>query len=157
MKKLLVILAAFTFSAAAVSAQTVPNKAAYGQHQKGRHGQGAKGNKAVQTPEQRADRAAQSLTKQLGLSAAQTTQVRQLHLNRAQEMAAHKAQAGAVPATDRKQHHEAMKAQKMQYETQLKQILSADQYAKYSQMQSERMAKRKAHQGMKPGMKQGKS
>jgi periplasmic protein CpxP/Spy len=141
MKKFLVILAAFSFSAAAVSAQTLPAKAAHGQHH-------MKGDKAAKTPEQHADHAAQSLTKQLGLSAAQTEQVRQLHLSRAQEMQAYKAQAGTTPATKR-QHHEAMKGKKAQYETQLKRILSADQYAKYTQLQSERMAKRKAHQGSK--------
>ena len=109
---------------------------------------GEKGDKAAKTPEQRADHAAQSLTKQLGLTATQTEQVRQLHLNRAREMQAYKAQAGTTPATKR-QHHEAMKSKKAQYEAQLKQILSADQYAKYAQMQSDRMAKRKAHQGPK--------
>ncbi|WBO85657.1 hypothetical protein [Hymenobacter yonginensis] len=141
MKKFLVILAAFSFSAAAVSAQTLPAKAPHGQHR-------MKGDKAAKTPEQRADHAAKSLTKQLGLSATQTEQVRQLHLSRAKEMQAYKAQAGTTPATKR-QHHEAMKGKKAQYDAQLKQILSADQYAKYTQMQSDRMAKRKAHQGPK--------
>ena len=144
MKKFLVIFAAFSFSAAAVSAQTLPTKAAHGQHRM----KGEKGDKAAKTPEQRADHAAQSLTKQLGLTAAQTEQVRQLHLNRAKEMQAYKAQTSTTPATKR-QHHEAMKGKKAQYEAQLKQILSADQYAKYAQMQSDRMAKRKAHQGPK--------
>ena len=40
-----------------------------------------------------------------------------------------------------------MKAKKAQYDAQLKQILSADQYAKYTQLQADQMAKRKAHQG----------
>lgn len=141
MKKFLVILAAFSFSAAAVSAQSLPAKAAHGQHR-------MKADKANKTPEQRADHAAKSLTKQLGLSAAQTEQVRQLHLSRAKEMQAYKAQASTTPATKR-QHHEAMKGKKAQYQAQLKQILSADQYAKYTQLQSDRMTKRKAYQGSK--------
>ncbi|AHJ97232.1 guided entry of tail-anchored proteins factor 1 [Hymenobacter swuensis] len=155
MKKLLILLAAFSLSAAAASAQTTPVKAAHGQHMKGGK---MHGDKAPKTPEQRADHAAQALTKQLGLSAAQTAQVRQLHLDRARQMQAHKAQAGTSTGTDKKQHHEAMKAEKAQYEAQLKQILSADQYAKYAQLQADKMAKHKAHrQGMKPGAKQGKS
>ncbi|MET4105259.1 hypothetical protein [Hymenobacter sp. UYP22] len=155
MKKLLVLLTAFSLSAAVASAQTTPVKAAHGQHMKGGKMQGTK---TAKTPEQRADHAAQSLTKKLGLSATQTQQVRQLHLSRAQQMQAHKAQAGTAAPADRKQHHEAMKAEKAQYEAQLKQILSADQYAKYTQLQADKMAKHKAHrQGMKPGLKQGKS
>ncbi|MCA8829784.1 hypothetical protein [Hymenobacter pini] len=155
MKKLLVLFAAFSLSAAAASAQTTPVKAAHGQHTRGGK---MHGDKTAKTPEQRADHAAQSLTRKLGLSAAQTEQVRQLHLERAKQMQAHKAQAGTATAADKKQHHEAMKAEKAQYEARLKQILSADQYAKYTQMQADKMAKHKAHrQGMKPGLKQGKS
>ncbi|RSK47149.1 guided entry of tail-anchored proteins factor 1 [Hymenobacter rigui] len=146
MKKLLVLFAAFSLSAAAASAQTTPVKAAHGQHMKGDH--------TAKTPEQRADRAAQALTKQLGLSAAQTAQVRQLHLDRARQMDAHKAQARTATAADKKQHHEAMKAEKAQYDAKLKQILSADQYAKYTQRQADKMAKHKAH---RQDMKQGKS
>lgn len=155
MKKLLVLFAAFSLSAAAASAQTAPVKAAHGQHMKGGK---MHGNKTAKTPEQRADHTAQSLSKKLGLSAAQTEQVRQLNLSRAQRMQAHKAQVGTAAPADKKQHHEAMKAEKTQYEAQLKQILSADQYAKYAQLRSDKMAKHKAHrQGMKPGMKQDKS
>ncbi|MFD2787572.1 DUF4890 domain-containing protein [Hymenobacter rubripertinctus] len=149
MKKFLVILAAFSFSAA--SAQSVPAKAAHGQHHRGEH--------ANLTPEQRADRSAQRLTQKLNLSATQTQQVRQLHLSRAQAMQTHKAQAGtAVAKADKKQHHAAMKAGKAQYDAQLKQILSADQYAKYTQLQADKMAKRKNHQGQgRQEVKQGKS
>jgi Spy/CpxP family protein refolding chaperone len=146
MKKLLVILAAFSFSAATVSAQTLPTKAAHGQHR-------MKGDKAAKTPEQRADHAARSLAKKLNLSATQTEQVRQLHLRRAQEMQAYKAQAATTPATKR-QHHEAMKAGKAQYEAQLKQILSAEQYAKYAQLRADKMSKHKAN---RQGIKQDKS
>ncbi|WP_426491606.1 hypothetical protein [Hymenobacter sp. 102] len=146
MKKLLVLFAAFSLSAAAASAQTTPVKAAHGRHMKG--------DKAAKTPEQRADHTAQALTKQLGLSAAQTAQVRQLALDRARQMDAHKAQAGTASPTDKKQHRAAMQAEKAQYDAKLKQILSADQYAKYTQRQADKMAKHKAH---RQGMKQGKS
>ena len=155
MKKFLVILAAFSFSAAAASAQTaVPAKAAHGQHRQGEH----KSAHANLTPEQRADRSAQRMSQKLNLSAAQTQQVRQLHLSRAQAMQAHKAQTGTVAKADRKQHHAATQAGKAQYNAQLKQILSADQYAKYTQMQADKMAKRKSHQGQgRQEVKQGKS
>ncbi|WP_139922930.1 hypothetical protein [Hymenobacter sp. DG01] len=139
MKKILVLLAAFSLSAAAVSAQTTPAKAAYGQHQKG--------NKPAKTPEQRADHAAQSLAKKLSLSAAQTEQVRQLNLARFQELQAKRTQVAT--AADKKQRHQAMKASKDRYEAQLKQILSAEQYTKYAQLQAEKQAKRKAHQGQR--------
>ncbi|GAB3237222.1 hypothetical protein GCM10027346_28530 [Hymenobacter seoulensis] len=134
MKKLLVLLAAFSLSAAAASAQTTPVKAAHAKHQKG--------TKAAKTPEQRAEQKAKSLSQKLGLSAAQTEQVRQLNLARYQEMQAKRTQVAST--ADKKQGHQAMKAGKERYEAQLKQILSADQYAKYAQLQQEKMAKHKA-------------
>ena len=139
MKKLLILLAACSISAAA-SAQTTPVKAAPGQHQMHK-----KDHKQEDlTPEQRADRAAQKLTKSLNLSAAQTQQVRQLHLARIQQQQARKAANGTVANADRKARHQAMKGQKAQYDAQLKQILSADQYTKYAQMQADRKAKYQA-------------
>ncbi|GAB2780924.1 hypothetical protein HNQ93_001293 [Hymenobacter luteus] len=136
MKKLLVLLAAFAFSTAAVSAQTTPVKAAHKQHQKG--------SKSAKTPEQRADHAAQSLARKVGLSAAQTEQVRQLNLARFQELQAKRAQVAT--AADKKQRHQALKASKDRYEAQLKQILSAEQYTKYAQLQAEKQAKHKGRQ-----------
>ncbi|UPL50494.1 DUF4890 domain-containing protein [Hymenobacter sublimis] len=133
MKKLLVLFAAFSFSAAAASAQTTPVKAAHGQHQKG-----AKANK---TPEQRAEQKAKSLSQKLGLTAAQTEQVRQLHLARFQEMQAQRTQTAS--AANKQQRHQAMKASKDRYEAQLKQILSAEQYTKYAQLQAQKQAKHK--------------
>lgn len=135
MKKLLILLAAFSISAAA-SAQTAPVKAARGQHQKAHH--------KDLTPEQRADRAAQKLTKSLGLSAVQSQQVRQLHLARIQQQQARKAQPGTVAKADRKARHQAMKGQRAQYDAQLKQILSADQYTRYAQIQADKKAKHQA-------------
>ncbi|MCR5889635.1 DUF4890 domain-containing protein [Hymenobacter sp. J193] len=153
MKKLLVVLLAFSFSAGAASAQTTTAPAG-----KPKMHHGHKGQKANLTPEQRADKAAKKMAEKLSLTAAQTTQVRQLHLARIQEMQAHKAQAGTTAApADKKQHHAAMKAGKQRYEAQLKQILSAEQYAKYTQLQAERMQKRKAHRQSMAAPQQGKS
>lgn len=139
MKKLLILLAAGSISVAA-SAQTAPVQAAPGQHRP-MHKEGRQQNL---TPEQRADRAAQKLTKSLNLSAAQTQQVRQLHLARIQERQARKNQPASMVAADKKARHQARKGQKVQYDAQLKQILSADQYAKYTQMRAEKMAKHQA-------------
>lgn len=135
MKKLLILLAAFSISAAA-SAQITPVKTVRGQYQKSQ--------KQDLTPEQRADRAAQKLTKSLNLSAAQSQQVRQLQLARIQQQQANKGQAGTVAKADRKARHQAMKGQRAQYDAQLKQILSADQYTKYAQMQADKKAKHQA-------------
>ncbi|RPD48457.1 hypothetical protein DNI29_07475 [Hymenobacter sediminis] len=140
MKKLLVLLAAFSFSIAAAYAQTTPVKHAYAQHQKG--------DKAAKTPEQRAEQKAKSLSQKLGLSAAQTEQVRQLNLARYQEMQAKRTQV-ATPA-NKQQRHQDMKASKERYETQLKQILSAEQYTKYTQLQASKEAK---HKGQHPQRK----
>lgn len=134
MKKLLVLFAAFSFSALAGSAQTTPVKAPHAQHQKG--------NKPAKTPEQRAEQKAKHLGQKLSLSAAQTEQVRQLNLARFQEMQAKRSAAATTPA-DKQQRHQAMKASKDQYEARLKQILSAEQYTKYAQLQAEKQAKHK--------------
>ncbi|UYZ64537.1 hypothetical protein [Hymenobacter weizhouensis] len=126
MKKIVVLLAAFSFAATVASAQTAPAPTQ-------RPAQAARAQQAPKTPEQKADRAAQHLTKKLGLSAAQTEQVRQLHLARIQQQ-------------------QARKAARAQYDAQLKQILSAEQYAKYTQLQAERLQKRKArHQSPQQG------
>ncbi|MBX0290160.1 DUF4890 domain-containing protein [Hymenobacter sp. HSC-4F20] len=140
MKKLLVLFAAFSFSAAAASAQTTPVKAPHAQHQKG--------TKTAKTPEQRAEQKAKSLSQKLGLSASQTEQVRQLNLARFQEMQAKRTQVAT--AANKQQRHQEMKASKDRYEAQLKQILSAEQYTKYAQLQAEKQAKHKGqHQPRK--------
>jgi len=140
MKKLLVLFSALTFSAAAASAQTVTPA------QPKHHTE--HGNRAHKTPEQHADQAAQHMAKQLNLTAAQTEQVRQLQLSRYQEMQQFRAQhATADNAKPSKGMHKGMKAHQAQYDARLKQILQPDQYAKYAQQRTERMAKHKEHKG----------
>ena len=132
MKKLLVFAATFAFAAAA-SAQTVPTATPAKPRTEHAH-------KADKTPEQRAAHAARHLTKQLHLTAAQTEQVRQLYLSRAQQMQPLHAQ----PVADKKAAHRARKAQQAQYDARLKQILTPDQYAQYAQLRTDKAAKHKA-------------
>jgi len=146
MNKLLILLAAFSFSAAVASAQTMSAKPV--PLDKNEHA-----GKAHQTPEQRADHKSQHLQKSLGLTAEQTAKVRQLYLTQAQEMQASKAKADASKAG----RHAEMKAKHAQYDAQLKQILSADQYTKYSQERTERMNKHKQHMGQHSDKMKAKS
>ena len=75
MKKMLILLAAFTLTAGAASAQTSAATPAQGRAQRGQM--------ANKTPEQRAEAQAQRLAKSLNLTADQTEKVRQLNLAQA--------------------------------------------------------------------------
>jgi protein CpxP len=140
MKKVLVLLAAFSFSAGIASAQTAPAK---GKH-KGKTEQAGRSQK---TPEQKAEQKAKHLAQQLNLSAEQTEKVRQLHLARYQEMQANRANYATAGKTDARKQE--MKADKAKYEAQLKQILSADQYTKYAQLRADKMEKHKGQRKAK--------
>lgn len=124
MKKTLMLLAALAFTTAGTSfAQTVPATA------KGKTHQG-KGHK---TPAQKADGHAAKMAKQLGLTADQEARVEQLLLARQQESAAFKAKY----ATDKQAGRAEKRAAHDRYEAQLKTILSAEQYAKLTQLKAE--------------------
>ncbi|WP_219160907.1 DUF4890 domain-containing protein [Hymenobacter profundi] len=132
MKKSLILFAAFVFTMGAASAQTTTQNET-GQMQRPMRGQGMRN----MTPEQRADQQAQRLTKQLSLSADQTTKVKSLALAQQQERQTMRTQASA----DRQAMMQNMKASRDKYEEQLKGILTSDQYTKYTQMRDERMNK----------------
>ena len=143
MKKILVLLAAFSLSAGISSAQVAPAKTQF----KTKTDHAAKARK---TPEQRADHAAQNLTQKLSLSPAQTAQVRELHLARHQEMQVKRAQYAATTDKEkRREGHQDLKASKAQYEAKLKQILTAEQYTKYAQLRAEKAEKHKGHRKAK--------
>jgi len=136
MKKTLVVLAACILTTlGAANAQTT-NSAPMGQ---GRGmGQSRGGN---MTPEQRADMQTQRLTKELSLTADQSTQVRAIALAENQEMQTIR---GKVASSDSRQGAmREMKTMREKYETQLKAVLTADQLTKYNQMRDERMDNRK--------------
>ena len=122
MKKTLVLLAALTLTAAGTaSAQTAPAKAP------------AALAKPQKSPEQKADRHASHLAKELGLNPDQEARVEKLMLAREQETTALKAKYGA----DRKVGRADMKAAHDRYQAQFKEILTPEQYAKMSQMKAE--------------------
>lgn len=134
MKKILVLLAAFSISAGVASAQTAAQTKLKAKTERT--------DKAHKTPEQKAEHAAKRLAEKLNLSAEQTEKVRQLHLARYQQVQAKRAQQ-ATAGKSKEQRH-ALKGEKAQYEAQLKQILTADQYAKYAQLRAEKAEKHKA-------------
>jgi protein CpxP len=146
MKKMLALLAAVALTAGAASAQTTTTTSTAPTNHEGHMGQRGQGRMNM-TPEQRADMQAQRLTKQLGLSADQTTQVRAIALAEAQEMKTMREQATA--STDRKAGMEQMKATRDKYDAQLKAVLTPDQATKYAQMRDHKMDKRQ--EAMKDG------
>lgn len=144
MKKMLVLLAAFVLTAGAASAQTAA--------QPQRMGQGRMARQDV-SPEQRADLMAKHLTNQLGLSADQTAKVREIALAQAQEGQALRSKYAT--SGSREGMGQDMKALRDKYDTQLKGVLTPEQYAKYDQQRDDRMDKRK--EKMKEGRMKAKS
>ncbi|HLK96667.1 MAG TPA: hypothetical protein VK364_02760 [Hymenobacter sp.] len=134
MKKMLVLLAAFSLLIGAATAQTVTAT------HPARMGQGRL-NDDARTPQQRADLQAQRFTQQFGLSTDQTAKVREIALAYHQEM---QALRGKYAATDtRKGAGQEMKTVREKYDTLLKGVLSAEQYAKYDQLRDDRVEKRR--------------
>jgi hypothetical protein len=132
MKKLLILAAAFALTTGAASAQT-DNAAAQGQGQGGGRQGGAYAN---MTPEQRADAMSKRLTEQLTLTPDQTEKVRQVSLSQSQQMAAVRAKYAS--SDDRQAMRPEMQALRDQQDTKLKEILTAEQYTKYTQTRDER-------------------
>jgi hypothetical protein len=127
MKKMLVLLAAFTLTVGAASAQTQAAKPAQGRTQRGQM--------ANMTPEQRAEVQTKRLSTYLALNTDQTEKLRKLNLAQAQKMQTLRDKNAA--------NRQEAKAARDQHQAQLKAILTADQYAKYDQQRTERMNKRK--------------
>lgn len=134
MNKVLILLAALTLSAGAASAQSPVKKAKV----KTEAGKG-KAKQTAKTPEQQADRFSRHLTQKLALSADQSQRVRQLNLAYQQEQQAVKAKYGTVPKSPAQRQE--MKALKQRFDSQLQQVLTAEQAAKYAQLREEKMQK----------------
>ncbi|GAB3579995.1 periplasmic heavy metal sensor [Hymenobacter daeguensis] len=94
-------------------------------------------------PEEMAKRQTERMTQELGLNADQAAKVQQIQTARAQEMQAMRGQAGG----DRDKMREQMQASRAKYDAQYKEVLTADQYTKYTSMQANRM-----NRGGGPGM-----
>jgi protein CpxP len=130
MKKfLLPLLAAVAISFSAAAQTTAPQE----------------GSRPRRSPQEMADRQAQRLSKELNLSADQSAKVTQILAARTQDM---QAMRGQQPGTDRQQLRDQMQANRAKYDDQLKQVLTPDQFTKYTAMAANR------HHG--PGMKDGK-
>ena len=145
MKKTLFLLAALALVTAGTSfAQTAPvTTTGSDANQTARHY--AKGPRGPKDPTKMADHRAGKMAKELGLSADQEAKVEQLLLARQQETAALKAKYG----TDRKAGRADMKAAHDRYETQLKTILTPEQFAKFQQKEDQHHDKIKAGGKMK--------
>ena len=144
MKKTLILLAALALTSAGTAfAQAPVTTTGTNANQTALHQNLAK--KSKKTPEQKADRHASKMAKELGLNADQETRVEQLLLARHQETAAFKAKYG----DDKKAGRPEMKAAHERYEVQLKQILTPEQYAKFQQKKDEQ----RDHNKMKDGGK----
>lgn len=86
-------------------------------------------------PEEMAKRQTQRMTQELGLNADQATKVQQIMMARSQEMQAMRGQGDG----DRDKIREQMQASRTKYSAQFKEVLTADQYTKYSEMEANRM------------------
>jgi len=106
-------------------------------------GSGGMGGRMQGNPEEMAKRQAERMTQELGLSADQTTKVQQILLARGQEMQSMRGQSGG----DRDKMREQMQASRTKYDAQFKEVLTPDQYTKYTSMESNRM-----NRGGGPGM-----
>ncbi|MDF7810456.1 hypothetical protein [Hymenobacter sp. YC55] len=137
MKKTLVILAAFFLTAGAASAQSSDLTTA-GRGNRMGMGQGRGGN---MTPEQRADMQTQRLTKELSLTADQSTKVRTIALAENQELQALRAKFSS--ADSRQGAGQEMKAVREKYDAQLKAVLTPEQVTKFDQMREDQLDKRK--------------
>ena len=87
-----------------------------------------------------ADHQAKRLGKELNLSADQSAKVQQIMTARAQEMQALRADGSARPS------REQMQANRAKYDDQLKQVLTSDQFTKYTTL----AANRHRHSGDRP-------
>ncbi|UOQ67466.1 DUF4890 domain-containing protein [Hymenobacter volaticus] len=143
MKKTLAILAAFLLTVGAASAQSADLTTS---GRGNRMGQGRGGN---MTPEQRADMQTQRLTKELSLSADQSTKVRTIALAETQELQALRAKFSS--ADSRQGAGQEMKAVREKYDAQLKAVLTPEQVTKFDQMREDQLDKRKDK--MQGGMK----
>ncbi|TGE21161.1 Spy/CpxP family protein refolding chaperone [Hymenobacter metallicola] len=123
-RSLFSLLAAFALTIGAAAAQTQPSTPPVGGRE---HRQG--------TPEERATRRSQKLTQELGLSADQSSRIKQILLTRDQEMQALRTQGKPAEGASREQFGAQMKANRAKYDAQFKEVLTADQYTKYTQLQ----------------------
>lgn len=127
MKKSLALLTALALASAAVHAQTTPPATPPAAPPLNNPNAG-------RTPEQQAHNQAMRLAKELNLSPDQQTQVQQLMSTQRQETQTAIQQAGG----NRRAMGQAMRAGRDKFDTQLKVVLTPDQYTKYQQLMTQR-------------------
>ena len=141
---LLPLLAAFALTVGTAAAQTTTPAtpdAASTQSRPYARSQGS--------PDDMAKRQSEHMTKELGLNATQSAKVQQILVARGQEMQAIRGQGR--DAGNRDQMREQMQANRAKYDAQFKEVLTAEQYTKYTTMMDDRM-----HRGGGPGLDGGK-
>ncbi|MBF9236699.1 hypothetical protein I2I05_04765 [Hymenobacter sp. BT683] len=129
---LLPLLAAFALTVGSAAAQTAPPTPPTAGPMQGRGPGRSQG-----TPEEMAARQSQRMTQELGLTADQTARIQQILLARTQEIQSMRGQGR--DASNRDQMRTQMEASRTKYEAQFKEVLTADQYTKYTAMQADRM------------------
>jgi len=145
MKKLIAMIALGAMVAGTSFAQTAPQKDKKPRIE--RAGQGKDGRQA-KSPEERAAKRVEMMSKRYNLSEAQQAQLKTLHQKQGQEMAAMRGQRGQSQKISQQQR-EAMKAKHEQFNAELKGILTPEQYAQY---QTDRQNKGNGeHRGKRKG------
>lgn len=104
-----------------------------------RDGKDRKGNR---TPEERAARQTEKMSKELGLNKSQTRKLQALHLKQMQQREAMRAQYKEGDKRNKNQRQE-MKTSREQWDAELKDILTKKQYAQYQEKREEMRAQHK--------------
>ncbi|PIQ20628.1 MAG: hypothetical protein COW65_13990 [Cytophagales bacterium CG18_big_fil_WC_8_21_14_2_50_42_9] len=135
MKKIILLLALSVLGTGAIAANSAVNFV--------QTGQGTPG-----TPEERAERQLQAMTKQLSLSTDQSAKLKPILLQRVTEQ---QALRGKMQGNDRQARMTEMKTMREKYDAQFKTILTPEQYTKYeagqAQMQNGRGGQGKGQGG----------
>lgn len=131
MKKSLLLLAALALTTAAAHAQTTPTPPANAQAPSAAP---QAGRAPLNSPEQQAQNQANLLAKELNLTPEQQTRVQQAFTTLRQERQAAIQKAGG----NRRAMAQAMRGDRDKLETQLKGILTPDQFTKYQQLIAQR-------------------
>ncbi|MFD2720895.1 DUF4890 domain-containing protein [Hymenobacter monticola] len=132
-KYLLPLFAAFAFTIGTAAAQTTTTTTT---EAPGMQGPGRGYGRMQGSPEEMAKRQTERMTQELGLSADQATKVQQIMMARGQEM---QSMRGQGQGGNREAMREQMQASRTKYDAQFKEVLTADQYTKYTAMQADRM------------------
>lgn len=102
------------------------------------------------SPDQQAERRAQYLTKELGLTPDQQARLTPILLAQRQEMQALRSQ---VQTGGRRGMGQDLKASQTQYDTQIKAVLTPEQYAKFGQLKAEQRDKLRERRASGQGLK----